>query len=484
LCVGLAVVKPWADREPATAETSFVPAERAAVDAELPLSLDAATDEGAAARLLAATAPHDAWGIRALVDAGGSGDAAALREHWESVEPAEGTYVPLTVVDDGVVRALGVTAPLDETPLDIRAWAELPGQGWRWLDARRPASPAPGADLLLLPPPTDDPASAGAWPEGRYRLDLLLGERVVRADVTVGRPVYPSGPETPAVPGADIGWADDPSVGPFVVADGVARPLADRPSRSMDARAAWLDVAAAVASASAERVTTLGVVMPPEAADTTGILRQLAPDRGPGGPAPVAVARVDPSAGVPSHLRFDLPVERPFDPGTYALHVAWTTDHGEFEATWHVELRPGPAVAPRPLLAAARRFATFAGREALLWADIADRSTGVWTIEVQPISDGAGCPSLAGSGPVGVLGIGHAVGGPPDAVELVRLDASDTETAEPVRLAKEVVVGLTLVAPADAASFEPGTYRLSFRGGGLDGRSGRLCLGDPAATAP
>ena len=120
--VGLAVVKPWADREPETAETSQSPTESAAADAERALSLDAATDDGAAARLIAATAPHDAWGIRALIDAAGSGDATALREHWEAVEPAM-TIEPLRNLP--VIRDLVVDrSPFEQKVAALEPWIE------------------------------------------------------------------------------------------------------------------------------------------------------------------------------------------------------------------------------------------------------------------------------------------------------------------------------------------------------------------------
>ena len=82
-----------------------------------------------------------------------------------------------------VVVAVGVTTPTDRLPLDIRLWklgaVATPG--------RIVAVPIPGPDpgsWLWLPDPAAT-AVAGAWPSGRYRLDVLLGSGITRLLTTI-----------------------------------------------------------------------------------------------------------------------------------------------------------------------------------------------------------------------------------------------------------------------------------------------------------
>ena len=53
-------------------------------------------------------------------------------------------------------------------------------------------------------------------------------------------------------------------------------------------------------------------------------------------------------------------------PGVYAVTVAWDDADGPHEATWHVEVRPGPVMATPVLLAATRAWSRFIGSSGVL----------------------------------------------------------------------------------------------------------------------
>lgn len=185
----VAVVKPWAGPGPApvatlkaaVASASPVPSPTAAPSA----LATAAPKVGIAAidwdAVGAAVRPHDDWGIRAVVYRRDN----TVREEWTPIKSSD-TDVQAAVNNaaayavlgwDGTIAALGVTTPLGDLPLDVRAWRETAASpasrsGWRnlVLTGSTPSGD-PSSRLLSLP---DEWSDGNGWPSGEYEVDILL----------------------------------------------------------------------------------------------------------------------------------------------------------------------------------------------------------------------------------------------------------------------------------------------------------------------
>ncbi|CAN5489189.1 hypothetical protein BH20CHL7_BH20CHL7_16460 [soil metagenome] len=340
--VASAVLKPWG-AEPAvpTRDPSFLPgqAEPNTIDSAVPagsgdlLPVDP-DDPRSVVAMLAALEFHDAWGVRAVVDGTVGG---AFDERWRRAVPtAGGPVAPLIIATGSPIRAIGVTAPAGRTPLAVRAWALAPSGDWAWLDARRPASDRPGADLLLLPPRIDG-RRLGSWPAGRYRLDLLMGPGVERIDLTIdatsGLEVpalgpSPSGADQPASPASPVGpaWPAVVPPGPYAVVAGAVVPLRGEGTHPLTTAAAWLDPSGMTASSWLARTTGLGVLLPPGSERPGGAIRRLSP-----GPLPESRSttlmvrdgiRYDTRNEPTPYVQFDAPGVAGWAAGTYALDLA------------------------------------------------------------------------------------------------------------------------------------------------------------------
>ena len=158
-------------------------------------------------------------------------------------------------------------------------------------------------------------------------------------------------------------------------------------------------------------------------------------------------------------------------------------------AAWHIELRPGPTTGPPPLLALARGWARHAGTTGLVVGraeplEGGPRSSAIRRLDLvdadqlseTPPVDGWCRGTVVGGSPA-AFGLAHPVDDPWTVTHVWWVDASlrgmgDLDTVQ----ASDVVPGLSLIAPADGASFVPGLYRI-----GVQGRAGErtyaVCVG-------
>jgi hypothetical protein len=307
------------------------------------------------------------WGMRAIVQSRrGILAGSLLAERWSSVDvPASGEPIPgafdgipladqLSDVAD-VAYALGVTAPPDAMPLDIRFWRTSEDRGWVRLLPEAIPGPEPGSWLWR-----PDPLWAtvdGTWPSGTYRVDVLLGPRIVRLEAVLGgtfradtRAVVPAGL------GAPIDQAlDGLPPGPFVLTEYGPAWIPLAASGQFDELSAWLAPylgTGFVAPAYGQTVNGLGVLgeagAPPE---------DLVIERISGVPQPSAVALnvsvVQTGDGSGSAM-FGRPLGgHLFADGLYRITATWPGGRSE---DWEVEVTPGtaPSVPTSPLEALSR----------------------------------------------------------------------------------------------------------------------------------
>jgi hypothetical protein len=372
--LALAILTPWtrpARPEPIGRPSSPAPSVPAASAVPVPSSetdaLDPAFPVGPRTNeaLVTAASERFNWGMRAIVQSRrGVLAGPRLIEHWASADvrgggaPIPGAYdeVPLAdPLDDlaDVAYALGVTTPPDSLALDIRFWRTSEDRGWVRLLPQPIPGPEPGSWLWR-----PDPAWStidGTWPSGIYRVDVLLGPRIVRLEAALAGT---SRAETQVVmPGrldAPIGTALEPlPPGPFVLTEyGPAEiPLAT--SGTFDELDAWLAPYLGkgfVAQAYGANVNGLGVLV--------------------GRGAPPIHLSIEQVSGVPrpSLLGLDLStvdagersaiVARPlgghlFSDGLYRITAEWPGGRTE---DWEVEVGPGipPGLPTAPLEALSR----------------------------------------------------------------------------------------------------------------------------------
>lgn len=443
--------------------------------------------------VLAATTSRSAWGVRAVVvpgDGEAAGATPALAERWLGIDVAAGAAWTLggggSVAgphDD--VLALGVTTPDDALPLDVRFWRldqDLLPQ--RVIPIAIPG-PEP-ASWLWFPDPTSTTV-LGTWPAGTYRIDVLLGPRIVRLVVAIpqsaadrplgGRSVVSSDLEsalTAFEPGGFAIVASRPTA-----IGGADELLTDEPLA--DEREAWLGSAGGgltlttVAQVSSPDVSGLGVLFAageqPAGADVV-----LVP------PAPRApdmtaeIMSVAPGGGAPGRRAI---VVRPggrgvFQPGLYRLTVSWRTSQGiDRRATWQVEIVPStPATPPTSPLGRMRR-----------WVGLFDRPDNpaeqplVFLDAAAPVA-GDGCAGSTRITPEDQL-IGIVV---PDGTDVsrVRLLAKGPvgEPDVPIRVARNAIPRLTIVA-VHGGALAPRDYDLLVdvtTSGGVSSLGDRICV--------
>ncbi len=359
VALAVAVVKPWEMGPPVRGSAIVAPSVLVASAASVPTASHLPAAELAAlhlptwADLAPIVVPHDAWGIRTVVE-GARGHVAPP----PSAVYAE-TWSPATAGRDGVATAavqrderpivvIGVTSPLAAGAVDARIWRVHTGGRLEWLNA----IPMLSGDVIgsfLYTRPGSDGAPFAAWDPGEYRIDVLAGDAIERIDVRIPDPtgVVPPPDDLPPSPTVTVRAADSfisgVGPGPFATADGMALHLEALPYRPLTEAEAW-DVAlfdgTHVASLALPRASGLGVMLQPSALlDTASIVRLSAGGESFAAPAPTLDATEHPP-------RSRYAVFAPADggvwpPGMYAISVSWTDETGAHQGTWHIELLPG-----------------------------------------------------------------------------------------------------------------------------------------------
>jgi len=404
---------------------------------------------------------------------------------------------------DGAIVALGVTFPLNETPLAVRIWLDRAGGEIEWMDAQPiDTVPARGAYLFLRPSVAG--AAVRSWGPGRYRVEVLLGKRIRRITVEI--------PDRTGVVPGPVAWPNDDAragvfnasglnglpLGLFAEVGGVMVPLASSAGPVLDEARAWLDVDPAaigpepgsfVARTFQPHAVRLGVVLPPGSTVRSAVLRLVA---SPDATSESLVHGLTGSGSAMSFVAFAPPSGAAWRPGVYGLSVAWWDGDGAHARTWHVELRPGPLPAEPVLLSAARAWARYAGSTGVLLGttksiDGASDASGLRLLDIVPQKGtryaGLGGSDLIGCSPTIIEGRPTVIGfvGPVQTklapvVSRILYPFADTGQLEVLTVA-DLIPGLTLVAPFVTAEFGgPAAY--GFRIGTTGDAPGyTICIG-------
>jgi hypothetical protein len=310
------------------------------------------------AELLAATTRQPTWGLRAMVLRPGGPTFAGrpnVLERWVAVDPGgdpgSSLSPPIAQADDDVA-AIGVTTLDDALPLDVRFWS-LPTNG----PPQRVtaiAIPGPDAGSWLWLPDRAHATDRGTWQAGDYRIEVLLGSRVVRLGATI-----PSATQTTTRVAGPYGQPPFEQVlqnldpGPFALADGGAQSLVDGSPPVADEREAWLGSAAGfppVAVVAARQVTAFGMLLAAGGEPVGVVVRRLAP-----GSAPIEtganIVTVEP--GRRAIIAFPA-FGGVFLDGAYHVTVNWTEGGADRTASWAIEvepsIQPSPPGAPLDLM--------------------------------------------------------------------------------------------------------------------------------------
>jgi hypothetical protein len=344
------------------------------------------------------------------------------------------------------------------------------------------------------------------WGSGEYRVDVLVDGSIRRFGIAIpdrfsNVPVEPVRPSL-----RDLGRLAPPTralltelpVGVFATVDGVAVPLEGSEGDPLDEAAAWLDVdpgtgrepRSFVASAFLPRATGLGVALPARSVVMAASVTRLAPDR-----MPVDPQRVDPDADgrtASAIALFRAPGGSGWEPGVYRVSVRWGDVEGLHDATWHVELRPGPARETPRLLAAARGWARYAGATGIILGTAEPLEGGPRSATIRPLrlrqgpdaadgdsypaSTGVGCGGTVIDGHPGIIGLGYSA-------DRYETQASARILRPFLRRGDQVLMraafgvpGLILVAPARTPTLSNGTWRFTV-GTGETAQDYALCLG-------
>lgn len=532
--VGLALVKPWDGGEPGSPPAAGAPVASGApsLPGRPPRATASAppgwTGSGAPIsiapsgwdKVAAALEMHDGWGVRALVDTPNADGGirpvhATLTERWEPAAPPidgalGGSLAESSTVSEAVVmptsgegvRALGVTAPADRTPLEVRAW-RLPRDGLapRWLDVRPVDPNVAGGHLLLLPPCRPD-GPAPWWPPGSYRLDLLLGRTVTRLTVVLpdGTTALPDDPFEDAPGGrsmvvdpllADLGGLP---AGPFVVAGGAAIPVDPAFGPALDEAAAWLDAGSgradprAVAEVWLPDLNGIGQVLPVGARVEWAALERI---------APAGLSGVDATARVVTDVRgrsstvvFSPPGEGAWPAGTYALDVRWTEGGVRQAGRWHIAVLPGPPRRTGAWTSLARGWARHGGAWGIVTGTAEPLRGGPAAAGIRFVPQEPGTarvnPSTLGERCTGgvlvdarrpVVAIAHPVEADVRSVRVERRFVEGRRLLVAVSAAPNVVPGLSIVGPSAEAPWAAGYYRLVIETADGDA-SLVVCLGE------
>lgn len=357
--LAVAVIKPWEGVAlqrtalTATAPPTAPAASVAATAGTLPAVELAAIHLPIWADLSPIVVPHDAWGVRAIVQGGRGQAAPALNatyaETWaEAMAGPGGDSTVIVQRDERPIVVLGVTAPLAAGAVDARVWRVHTLDRLEWMNVVPILSGDVNGSFLYLRPGGDG-APFTAWEAGSYRIDILAGEVVERIDVQIpdSNGLVPPPDDPPPSPTVAVRAADSfisgVGPGPFATADGMGLQLKALPYRPLSEAEAWQDLAlfdgAHVASAALPHASGLGVMLPPSALPDSARIARLSP-----GAIPFdAPAATEDATEHPPRSRYA--VFAPSDggvwqPGLYAISIAWTDETGSHQGTWHIELRP------------------------------------------------------------------------------------------------------------------------------------------------
>ena len=243
-------------------------------------------------------------------------------------------------------------------------------------------------------------------------------------------------------------------------------PLAGEPIPDPLEAASWLDVNGNVAVVGDPALAGLGVALPPGSSDASGTIRRLAP--GPlvgesaGGDGVVGV-RLDRVARPVVAVRFDVPDGLALPSGVYALALRWREADQPRSATWVVEVRPEGDGPTTSLLDAARRYASHAGSGTLVFSGAGRRQQDPAAAPVRalPLGASVGCGANIVDETPAVLGFALADGESLQAI-VARISAPlGRAMTVPLRVARDVLPGLSLVAPVRGAALAAGIYRFT-----------------------
>jgi hypothetical protein len=298
-------------------------------------------------------------------DTAGSG----LTERWLATDVGPGAAKEPgssgTAIETGDdVVALGVTTPDDAMPLDIRFWRLEPGAVVRRI-VPRPILGREAGSWLWLPDP-HEATIRGTWPAGTYRIDVLLGPRIVRlvAVVPTGVPALPRGVPAVAEPSNLVDQLRSFGAGPFAFTPQIAIPIDVVPHDPLDERLAWLGPAtgqtetAAVGRVTVEPITAFGLLLKPGDQFVSASLDRVAPVTDTPNvqirPLP-PIPRSD--GGRATAVLVEYADLRPLEAGLYHLTETATLASGvDRTQTWNLEIVPSAAPPPPgvPLVRMAR----------------------------------------------------------------------------------------------------------------------------------
>jgi hypothetical protein len=374
-----------------------------------------------------------------------------LSERWvDAAVPATGPPVPGSneaSLADGplgdpsdLTFALGVTTPPDALALDVRFWRVSEDRGWARILPKPIPGPEPSAWLWR---PDDAWSTAdGTWPSGTYRLDVLLGTRIVRLEVVVPGDLVATGwAPTPNPFAQPVERAlDAVAPGPFVIGDFGPTGVPLAAAEPFDEREAWLAPflgTGFVGQAYATSVSAVGVAAPSDDAPTELLVEQVS---GLSSPAAIGVdlESVRSRGGSVAAL-----VGRPLGghlvpDGLWRLTASWP---GGRTASWEVQISPGiaPATPTSPLEALSR------------WRAARDVDASTWpVVTVEPPSGdpmvSATCdPRTAITSATDMIGVALPRGAVLRSVQALLLDVSRTPSWT-VWFTGEPVDGLAVVA--------------------------------------
>ena len=385
----------------------------------------------------------------------GDGTGLGLSERWQAIDVGSGSAGDLATADTAIetgddVVALGVTTPNDALPLDVRFWRLEAGDVVQRILPR----PVPGREAgswLWLPDPHEATAR-GTWPAGTYRIDVLLGSRIVRLATIVptGVSALPRGVAAAAEPINLVDQLRSFAAGPFAFTPQVAIPIDVVPRDPLDERTAWLGPAsgqldsAALGRVTVDRVTALGLLLKPGERFVSADLVRVVPIADKPDVQTVLLPPVPRSDGeLATAVLFEYGDLRPLESGLYHLTetVLLATGDGQTQ-TWNLEIIPSAALPPPgvPLVRMARWVT--------LMSDL-DMLAGEPLVSDHDLGSGDAVGTCGGSAHVSVGdGLFGLIEPPGTIVQSVRMYPTDAVRFADLRIrtALNAVDGLSIVA--------------------------------------
>ncbi|CAN5489138.1 hypothetical protein BH20CHL7_BH20CHL7_16450 [soil metagenome] len=146
-----------------------------------------------------------------------------------------------------------------------------------------------------------------------------------------------------------------------------------------------------------------------------------------------------------------------------------------------MELLPGPVVAATTIMTAARRYAAQAGTPGVVFSGAGHRQRDPVSAPVRdlPMDRTIGCDERLIDETPAVIGFSHLQGGAPGRISGRAIGPNRQSFDLRLRVARSVVPGLTVVAPARGLAFAAGIYRFT-----LDGDQGRTVVDICLRTSP